>query len=58
MESILALVGSVVSDQSDQPLGQMDAEELAEEQQLVARLVHLMKAKTNDEQHLVLQAAR
>lgn len=58
VETALNLFGALVSDQNDQPTTEIDLEEMAEEQSLLARFVHQFKAPTADQQYLVLTAAR
>lgn len=58
VESALSLVSTIVSDQSDQPNGEIDLEEMAEEQSLLARFIHQFKASTADQQYLILSGAR
>lgn len=57
-EQALNLIGTLVTDQTDQPLTEIDKEELAEEQCLIARFVHQLKSDSPDQQYLVLVAAR
>lgn len=58
VEQALSLVATLVSDQSDQPRGPIDPEELAEEQSLLARLIHQFKSDSADQQYLILNTAR
>lgn len=58
VEQALSLVISIVSDQTDQPTGEIDLEELAEEQSLLARFIHQFKSPSADQQFLILSAAR
>ena len=58
VEQALGLVSTLVTDQSDQPTGDVDLEELAEEQSLLARLVHQFSSHVPDQQYLILVAAR
>lgn len=58
VEQALGLVSTLVTDQSDQPTGDVDLEELAEEQSLLARLVHQFSSLVPDQQYLILVAAR
>lgn len=57
-EQALALLSTLVSDKNEQPVGEMDMEELAEEQCLLARFVHQLKSNVADDQYLILTAAR
>ena len=43
----------LIKDQTDQPSTPPDPEDFAEEQWLLGRLVHLLKASTPDQQYLV-----
>jgi len=61
VEALLTLVSTLVQDQSDQPNEyEIDAEDFAEEQGLMGRLVHTMSAdpSTPDVQYLILNTAR
>ncbi|XP_017786600.1 PREDICTED: vacuolar protein sorting-associated protein 35 isoform X2 [Nicrophorus vespilloides] len=58
VEQALSLVSTLVTDQSDQPAGEVDMEELAEEQSLLARLIHQFKSESADQQYLILNSAR
>jgi len=61
VDSLLTLVSTLVQDQSDQPGEyEVDAEDFAEEQGLMGRLVHTMQAEasTPDVQYLILNTAR
>jgi len=62
VETILTIVATLVSDQSDGPSAEQsrsdDREEWEEEQSLMGRLVHLLQAESPDQQYLVLTAAR
>ncbi|XP_066152348.1 vacuolar protein sorting-associated protein 35 isoform X1 [Euwallacea fornicatus] len=57
-EQALTLLNTLVSEKKDHPLGEVDIEELAEEQCLLARFIHQLKANAADEQYLILSAAR
>lgn len=62
VETILTIVAPLVTDQSDGPTAEQsrqdDKEEWEEEQSLMGRLVHLLRAQEVDQQYLVLTAAR
>ncbi|XP_018329314.1 vacuolar protein sorting-associated protein 35 [Agrilus planipennis] len=58
VEQALTLLTTVISDQSDQPKIEVDLEELAEEQSLLARLVHQFMSDIPDQQYLILTSAR
>lgn len=57
-EQALNLITTLISDQNDQPTGEVDKEELAEEQCLVARFMHQLKSNIPDQQYLILTSAR
>lgn len=57
-EQALTLLSTLVSDKNEQPIGEMDMEELAEEQCLLARFVHQLRSNIPDDQYLILNAAR
>jgi len=58
VEDVFAVVASMVCEQSDRQPGTTDPLDLAEEQLLLARLLHLMRGTTLDSCYLVLQAAK
>lgn len=58
VEQALNLVSTIISDQTDQPQNELDLEELAEEQNLIARFVHQFKSPEADQQYLILVGAR
>jgi len=62
VETILTIVATLVSDQSDGPTAEQsrseDRDEFEEEQSLMGRLVHLLLAQSPDQQYLVLTSAR
>merc|ERR1719391_150519 len=62
VETILTMVAPLVSDQTDGPTADQskaeDKEEWEEEQGLMGRMVHLLRADTADQQYLVLTTAR
>ncbi|KAJ8963339.1 hypothetical protein NQ318_018811 [Aromia moschata] len=57
-EQALTLLSTLVSDKNEHPVGEVDMEELAEEQCLLARFVHQLRSDTPDDQYLILTAAR
>lgn len=58
-EQALTLLSTLVSgDKDGHPIGELDMEELAEEQCLLARFVHQLKSNVADDQYLILTAAR
>uniref|UniRef100_A0A1L8DVU9 Vacuolar protein sorting-associated protein 35 n=1 Tax=Nyssomyia neivai TaxID=330878 RepID=A0A1L8DVU9_9DIPT len=57
-DSVLIMLGPLISDQEDQPTTKPDAEDFAEEQGIVARFVHLLKSDDPDVQYKILQTAR
>ncbi|XP_068894680.1 vacuolar protein sorting-associated protein 35 isoform X2 [Tenebrio molitor] len=57
-EQSLNLLSPLVNDKEDQPLGEVDLEELAEEQCLLARFIHQLRSNVADDQYLILTAAR
>ncbi|XP_022912925.1 vacuolar protein sorting-associated protein 35 [Onthophagus taurus] len=58
VEQALNLVSTLITYQPDQPNGEIDLEELSEEQSLLARFVHQFKSDSPDQQYLILVAAR
>lgn len=58
VESLFQLLAPLVKDQPDQPPGEADPEDFAEEQWLMGRLVQLFKPEHNDQQYTILNAAR
>lgn len=58
VEHALSLVNTIVSDQTDQPSEEIDLEEVAEEQNLLARFIHQFKSTIPDQQYLMLVCAR
>lgn len=58
VEQALGLAATLVSDQSDQPVTEIDLDELAEEQSLLARFMHQLKSTNADQQYLILSIAR
>ncbi|XP_063905810.1 vacuolar protein sorting-associated protein 35 isoform X2 [Zophobas morio] len=57
-EQALNLLSPLVNDKEEQPLGEVDLEELAEEQCLLARFIHQLRSNVADDQYLILTAAR
>lgn len=58
-EQALTLLATLINNQGDQPQNvEVDLEELAEEQCLLARFIHQMRAEKSDDQYMILTAAR
>lgn len=57
-EQALTLLNTLVTDKNEHPIGELDMEELAEEQCLLARFIHQLKSSVPDDQYLILTAAR
>ncbi|KAI8433068.1 hypothetical protein MSG28_013926 [Choristoneura fumiferana] len=57
VESVLSMMDVLVRDQPDQP-DQPDPDDFAEEQWLLARLIHQFKSPSADQQYLILSACR
>lgn len=57
-ESLFQLLSPLVQDQSDQPKDPPDPEDFCEEQWLMAKMVHLLKAEAADQQYVMLNTAR
>ncbi|XP_065913927.1 vacuolar protein sorting-associated protein 35-like [Dysidea avara] len=57
-ESLFSLLAPLIQDQSDQPKEPPDPEDFCEEQWLMAKLIHLMKADVADQQYVMLNTAR
>ena len=53
VEGVLTLVSPLVQDQTDQPEEEEDPEDFAEEQGLMGRFVHQLKANDPNQQYLV-----
>lgn len=58
VEQALHLVSTLITDQNDQPTSEIDLEELADEQSLLARFIHQFKSDVPDQQYLILTGAR
>lgn len=56
VDGILALVSSLVQDQTDQPSEEDDPEDFAEEQGLMGRFINLLHADDPDQQYLVCKS--
>lgn len=54
----LTLLNTLVSEKNENPIGEIDIEELAEEQCLLARFIHQLKSNVPDEQYLILNVAK
>jgi len=57
-EALFKLLSPLIRDQPDQPQEPSDPEDFIEEQWLLGRLIHLLKASTPDQQYLILNSAR
>ncbi|CAH1280721.1 unnamed protein product [Diabrotica balteata] len=57
-EQALTLFGTLVTDKNDHPIGELDMDELTEEQCLLARFIHQMMSSSPDDQFLILTGAR
>lgn len=57
-EQALNLLCPLVNEKEDQSTAEVDLEELAEEQCLLARFIHQLKSDSPDDQYLILTAAR
>ncbi|XP_063542609.1 vacuolar protein sorting-associated protein 35 [Cydia strobilella] len=57
VESVLSMLDVLVRDQPDQPANP-DPDDFAEEQWLLARLIHQFKSPSADQQYLILSACR
>lgn len=57
VESVLSMLDVLVHDQPDQPANP-DPDDFAEEQWLLARLIHQFKSPAADQQYLILSASR
>ena len=59
VDGILQIISPLIVDSNDMPADyEQDNEDFVDEQTLVARLVHLMRAEHTDEQFLILKTAR
>ncbi|KAF4518817.1 hypothetical protein B566_EDAN008146 [Ephemera danica] len=58
VDAVLAMIGSMIQDQPDQPPGEEDPEDFAEEQGLLGRFIHHLKSDNSDQQYCILSAAR
>ncbi|XP_001868892.2 vacuolar protein sorting-associated protein 35 isoform X2 [Culex quinquefasciatus] len=58
VDSVLGMIGPLISDQEDQPPEKIDPEDFAEEQGIVGRFVHLLRSDDPDTQYKILTAAR
>ena len=60
VEAVLAMLAPLICDQADQVPNGQDAEDFAEEQNLMARMIHLLVAEESDldQQYRMLTAAR
>lgn len=58
VEQALTLLGTLVTDKNENPGTQVDLEELAEEQCLLARFIHQLRSNVPDDQYLMLTTAK
>lgn len=60
VEAVLVMLAPLIADQTDQPLSLPDSDDFAEEQNLMARMIHLLTAQDTDldQQYRMLTAAR
>ncbi|XP_077302985.1 vacuolar protein sorting 35 [Arctopsyche grandis] len=58
VNSVLCMLSCLISDQDDQPEGIQDSEDFAEEQALLARLIHHFKSDSPDQQFQILSFAK
>lgn len=58
VEIILGMISPLIRDQDDQPPGDPDPEDFADEQGLLARFIHHLKAESPEEQFNILNSAR
>jgi len=60
VEAVLGMLAPLIADQPDQPLTVPDADDFAEEQNLMARLIHLLTAEETDldQRYRMLTSAR
>ncbi|CAG9821025.1 unnamed protein product [Phaedon cochleariae] len=57
-EQALTLLSTLFSDKNEQSVAEVDMEELAEEQCLLARFIHQLRSEITDDQYLILTTAR
>ncbi|XP_022186248.1 vacuolar protein sorting-associated protein 35 isoform X2 [Nilaparvata lugens] len=58
VDTVLTMISPLIQDQPDQPAGDDDPEDFAEEQGLLARFIHHLRSDTPDQQYLILSTAR
>ncbi|KAL1512525.1 hypothetical protein ABEB36_002106 [Hypothenemus hampei] len=58
VEQALSLLNTLVCEENENPIGDIDLEELTEEQCLLARFIHQLKSQVLDEHYLILTVAR
>ncbi|XP_069687418.1 vacuolar protein sorting-associated protein 35 [Periplaneta americana] len=58
VDAVLTMLSPLIQDQSDQPPGEEDPEDFAEEQGLLGRFIHHLRSDTPDQQYLILSTAR
>lgn len=57
-EVVLGIIGPLVKDEEGQSVDQIDPEDLAEEQGVTGRFIHLLRSDDPDMQYKILSAAR
>ncbi|XP_039208401.1 vacuolar protein sorting-associated protein 35 isoform X2 [Crotalus tigris] len=58
VDAIMNLVSTLIQDQPDQPAEDPDPEDMADEQGLVGRFIHLLRSEDPNQQYLILNTAR
>lgn len=58
VDAVLTMLSSLIQDQPDQPPGEEDPEDFAEEQGLLGRFIHHLRSDIPDQQYLILSMAR
>ncbi|KAJ9581751.1 hypothetical protein L9F63_003820 [Diploptera punctata] len=58
VDAVLTMLSSLIQDQADQPPGEEDPEDFAEEQGLLGRFIHHLRSEIPDQQYLILSTAR
>ncbi|KDR18449.1 vacuolar protein sorting-associated protein 35 [Zootermopsis nevadensis] len=58
VDAVLTMLSPLIQDQSDQPPGEEDPEDFAEEQSLLGRFIHHLRSDIPDQQYLILSTAR
>ena len=57
VDGILSLISPLVQDQSDEPAEEEDPEDFAEEQGIMGRFIHMLRADDCDQQYLVRETS-